>query len=64
MSKKLELANQQFLGYFNGKWKQLIGMVEAMGLTKKEWEKLKSDYSLYLDDEDVKEVNEFFENQT
>jgi len=64
MSKNLDLANQQFLGYFNGKWRQLIGMVEAMGLTAKEWEKLKSDYSLYLDEDDIEEVNQFFESKT
>lgn len=60
MSKKLDLASQQFIGYYAGKWGQLIGMIEAMGLTEKEWIKLKRDYPLDLTDSEIQEINEFF----
>lgn len=60
MSKQLDLAHAQIVGYFAGKWGNLIGMIEAMGLTKKEWEKLKKDYEPHLDESDMKEVEEFF----
>jgi hypothetical protein len=60
MSKKLDLASQQFIGYYAGKWGQLIGMIEAMGLTQKEWIKLQKDYPLDLTEMEIQEINEFF----
>lgn len=62
MSKQLDLANQQLLGYYHGKWGNLIGMIEAMGLTSKEWEVLKKDYEPYLEDSDIKEIDMYFFN--
>lgn len=35
MSKRLDLANQQLLCYYFGKWKCLIDMIREMALTKK-----------------------------
>ena len=60
MSKRLDLAHAQIVGYFAGKWGDLIGLIIAMNLTKKEWEKLKNDYSLLLDESDFKEIEEYF----
>ena len=60
METKLELANQQLLGYYHGKWGNLIGMIEEMALTKQEWIKLKKDYEPYLDETDKIEIDEHF----
>ena len=60
MPTQLDLADAQFLGYFHGKYRSLIGMVEAMGLTKDEWTKLKSQYELYLDDADIQDIEDHF----
>ena len=40
----------------------IIGMVQAMNLTKKEWVKLKSDYPIEanMDESDIKEVDAYF----
>lgn len=63
MATKLDLADAQFIGYWFGKWNGtgIIGMVESMGLTKKEWLKLKSDYPIEanMDESDIKEVDEY-----
>ena len=64
MANKLDLADAQFIGYCLGKWNVngIIGMVESMGLTKKEWLKLKSDYPIEanMDESDIKEVDAYF----
>ena len=64
MANKLDLADAQFIGYWFGKWNVngIIGMVESMGLTKKEWLKLKSDYPIEanMDESDIKEVDAYF----
>ena len=60
MSKRLDLANQQLLGYYFGKWKYLIDMIREMALTKKEWLIIKKDYEPYLDLEDIKEIDSHF----
>jgi hypothetical protein len=57
MSKKLDLASQQFIGYYAGKCGQLIGMIEAMGLTQKEWIKLQKDYTLDLTEMEIQKIN-------
>ena len=61
MANQLDLASQQFIGYYHGKWGDLIGLIIAMGLTKNEWEKIKINYSLNLDESDMIEINEHFE---
>lgn len=62
MATKLDLADAQFIGFKHGKWNRtdIIGLVESMGLTKKEWIKWKQDYPQSLDEEDVAEIDEFF----
>ena len=60
MSKKLDFANQQLLGYYAGKWNNLLGMIEEMDLTHKEWIILKNDYEPNLDECDYKEIDEYF----
>ena len=64
MANKLDLADAQFIGYWSGKWNDngIIGMVKSMGLTKKEWLKLKSDYptEANMDESDIKEVDAYF----
>ncbi len=62
MATKIDLAEQQLLGYVHGKkGYYLTGLIEAMGLTNNEWEKLKSQYGLnYLDDNDKKEIDDYF----
>lgn len=56
---RLDLANAQFLGYFSGKWGDLIGMIKAMDLTKKEWEILKNDYELNFDEIEFDEIENY-----
>jgi hypothetical protein len=58
--KRLDLASQQFIGYYAGKWGDLIGMIKAMNLTKKEWEKLKKDYEPNLNKIDLDEIEDYF----
>ena len=64
MDTKLDLADAQLLGFYHGKWNgnDIIGLIESMGLTKKEWLKLKSDYPTLssLDESDIKEIDEHF----
>ena len=56
----LDLAHAQLVGYFAGKWGNLIGMIQEMNLTKKEWQKLKKDYEPHLDEKDLQEIEDFF----
>ena len=39
MANNLDLADAQFIGYWFGTWNGngIIGMVQSMNLTKKEW---------------------------
>lgn len=64
MATKLDLADAQFLGYWFGKWNGngIIGMVESMGLKKKEWIKLRSGYLIEanMDETDIREVDNYF----
>lgn len=64
MANRLDLADAQFLGFFHGKWNRsdIVGLAESMGLTKKEWIKLKKEYPTYsnIDDDDINEVDEHF----
>lgn len=64
MATKLDLADAQFLGYYFGKWNGtgVIGLVQSMGLTKKEWLKLKTDYPTFanMDESDIKEIDQHF----
>jgi hypothetical protein len=63
MATRLDLADAQFQGFKAGKWEShdITGMVEAMNLTKKEWHKWKTNYCVNLDEEDIKIIDEYFE---
>ena len=62
MATRLDLADAQFIGFQAGKWgsHDITGMVEAMGLTKKEWLNWQFDYPTILDVEDVEAIDEYF----
>lgn len=56
---KLALAEAQLLGFDYGRWHRtdLEGLIESMGLTKKEWNLLNKNYDMtYLTDEDRREI--------
>ncbi len=60
-SNKLDLANQQFIGFKYGKWQgdDINGLVKEMGLTQTEWEYLKNNYSISgeLEESEIDEIN-------
>lgn len=60
MANLLDLAAAQLTGFAHGKWNSsdIIGLITAMNLRKKEWVKLRNDCS--LDDEDKEEIDEYF----
>ena len=58
----LDFAAQQFVGFNVGKWSDIIDLVTSMGLTLNEWKHLESGYSLMLDDDDLKKINNHFKN--
>lgn len=63
MANKLDLADAQFIGFAHGKWHRsdIIGLIQGMGLTRKEWEKWKRDYDgHYLTEDEHKEIEEYF----
>jgi len=62
MATKLDLADAQLIGFAHGKWygTDVIGLITAMVLTKKEWIKLKKEYPQSLDEIDEKEIDEQF----
>jgi hypothetical protein len=65
MFTKLDLADAQFIGFHHGKREPgVIMLVEGMGLTKKEWEKWKQEYSSnYLTTSEIDEINEHFKTR-
>lgn len=62
MANKLDLANAQIIGFYYGKWNShdAVGLCEEMGMTKKEWIKLKKDYEINLDEVDLIAINKHF----
>lgn len=67
MANQLDVANAQFVGYFQGKHNQnVLSLVQGMGLTRKEWEKLKEKFSLatYLSDFEFEQLEEYFKPAT
>jgi len=57
----LELALAQFTGYHLGNNGYGVGeLVSSMGLTEEEWEKIKEDEDISLDDDEIKEINNYF----
>ena len=65
MTRRLDLADAQFLGFKEGKWNaNIIFLIQAMGLSKKEWERWKKNYPNILDDSDFEEIDRYFENNS
>ena len=67
MADQLDLAQAQFIGFRHGKWNRqdIIGLVTSMGLTKREWEKLKKSYPMTndIDEDDFLEIEDYFNNE-
>jgi len=62
MATKLDLVDAQFIGYAHGKDRDLIGMVNAMGMTKREYLQWKKKYSAsYLKDSELEELDDYFD---
>ncbi len=59
---RTDMSEQQLLGYVHGRdGYGLRSLIDAMGLTKKEWKILREEYSLsYLTTGDIKEINNIF----
>jgi len=67
MTNKLDLADAQFIGFSHGRGNRydIIGLVSSMGLTEKEYIKLKAEYSTYyLTESDYDEIDEYFAKKT
>lgn len=64
MATKLDLAEAQLLGYFHRKnGNTLFDLLTGMGLTQKEWEKLKSEYGLeYLTESEKLYIDKLLTN--
>lgn len=62
MANKLDLADAQFHGFHHGKREPgIILLVEAMGLTKREWLKWKKDYPTHpLTSSEIQEIDDHF----
>lgn len=62
MANKIDLAEQQLVGFRHAKdGYSLISLIEAMGLTKKEWTTMQKTHDLSnLDKTDITEINEHF----
>jgi len=57
-------ALQQMCGFKIGKWDDIIALIKAIGLTKKEWEYIKKkEDSGTLDEDDIKSLNEYFNDK-
>lgn len=64
MATRLDLADAQFIGFREGSLNRdnIIGLVDSMGLTKKEWIKWKTEYPNYpLSESQIKEIDEYFD---
>ena len=52
---------QQMQGFKIGKWDDIVALAVSSGLSKKEWEYIKeNEESGYLDEKDIKELDEYF----
>lgn len=61
LTKEEEMALQQFEGFRIGKKERtVIELIEAMALTKKEWERIKRGRVVLLDKEDKREIDNYF----
>lgn len=67
MASQLDLALAQFTGFKHGKWNKddCLGLAISMGLTKKEWLKLKKqEIEIYLDKYEIEEIDNHFKINT
>ncbi len=62
MASQLDIAEAQLTGFAHRqKGYSIQSLASSMGLTKKEWNKIKEKGINYLDDSDIKYLNEYFE---
>ena len=57
---KFDLAIAQFIGFYHGKDNRIIPLVESMGLSKKEWIKIKTKEAHLLSENETQEIDEYF----
>lgn len=61
--KMIEFAEQQFIGYFHAKEGYgLMELINAMGLTKHEWDLIKPDISQHMTNDEVNEIENYLKN--
>lgn len=64
MATQLDVIDAQFVGFFYGRQytEDIVGLVESMGVTKKEWLKLKSEYPTFknVNEYDIKKIDAYF----
>jgi len=61
MATKLDLAEAQLLGWSNGKHGTfLTSLIEGMGLTISEWNKIQSQYPSTLNKSEKEEIDDYF----
>lgn len=61
MKTATQFAEQQLLGYLHAKrGYDLIALIEAMGLSEKEWIEINKEANLDITDEEKEEVEEHF----
>jgi len=64
MNTEIEQALQQMIGFRLGKWgADILELASSMGLKKEEWEYIKKEEDCGLDEEDIKELNAYFEKK-
>lgn len=61
MATRLDLAEAQLLGWSNGKHGTVLtSLIEGMGLTLSEWNKIKSQYPSTLTENEKEEIDDYF----
>ncbi len=63
MANRLEVSEAQMLGFAHHRDNpdNLLGLISAMGLTKKEWQKIKGKFSLfYFTESDINQIDDHF----
>ena len=63
MATKLDLADAQFIGYNHGKYQDLLGMIESMGLKRSEWQRWKKKYTSFFLQREIDEIDYYFNQQ-
>ena len=63
--KLINEALQQFVGFKVGKWgADIKELVSSMGLTEEEWNHIKeNEEDANLDEDDIEEINKYFEEE-